>query len=282
MKKVNIHQIDAFTDKPFGGNPAAVVLSSSLSDKEMGLIAKEMNLSETAFLSSSDSADYKLRWFTPAMEVDLCGHATIASIHFLNEARKIKEDSPLTFETRSGILNCFTRNNRHYMQIPRIGMKRYNDDPEKLLQILGLKQEDADKDFMLLDNGYLYVPVKKIDVLGKIKPDFKALRNLSDISPVMAVTVYSMETLEEISSAHLRFFAPYYGIDEDPVTGSANGPLLNVLSETGRLIYNKGQELFFEQGDFIGRPGRIMVTVINDDIYIAGNAYTVLTGELTI
>jgi hypothetical protein len=90
MRKISVYQIDAFTGKPFSGNPAAVIKTDILSDKEMQLIASEMNLSETAFLGNSDKADYKLRWFTPALEVDLCGHATIASLHYLRETGELR------------------------------------------------------------------------------------------------------------------------------------------------------------------------------------------------
>lgn len=282
MKKVSIYQIDAFTNKPFCGNPAAVVKSDELTDMQMQYIAKEMNLSETAFISRSGKADYKLRWFTPKVEVNLCGHATIASLHFLKETKEQGEDSALTFETRSGILKCYIQNDWYYMQIPDIVVKKYTGEQSKIYQALGISENDTEGNFILLDNGYLFIHLKKLDTVGKLKPDFKALLEFSSESPVQAVTVYTLETIEKNSSAHLRFFAPYYGIDEDPVTGSANGPLLKVLTETGKINYIEGTDLLFEQGDFVNRPGRIKVTRKNNEIYIAGNALTVLNGEIKV
>ena len=122
-KKINIYQIDAFTDRPFSGNPAGVTFADVLTSEEMQLIAKEMNLAETAFLGKSDKADYHLRWFTPAVEVDLCGHATIASLHFLNENKLLKEGQEITFDTLSGILKCRFENGKYFMQIPIYSVK---------------------------------------------------------------------------------------------------------------------------------------------------------------
>src|SRR3989339_583069 len=106
-KKLEIFQIDAFTDSPFKGNPAVVTLGDGLNRKEKQLIAREMNLSETAFISKSKIANYKLQWFTPTSEVKLCGHATIASLHFLTKKKLLREGQQIKFETLSGILNCY-------------------------------------------------------------------------------------------------------------------------------------------------------------------------------
>ena len=106
MKKLNdVYQIDAFTDLPFNGNPAGVVYSDDLNKAEMQLIAREINVSETAFISKSREADFNLRWFTPSVEVKLCGHATIASLHYLVQKGLIKNNSTLTFNTLSGIVS---------------------------------------------------------------------------------------------------------------------------------------------------------------------------------
>jgi len=259
-----------------------VVKSNELTDKQMQNIAKEMNLSETAFIINSDNADYQLRWFTPLMEVELCGHATIASLHYLKEINELQDNKKITFQTLSGVLKCYTENNWYYMQVPKYNMKIYTENRDNLLDTLGITESDTEKNFLLLDNGYLYVPINKLSVLGKLKPDFKALRNMSNSSPVQAVTVFTLDTLEKASSAHLRFFAPYYGIDEDPVTGSANGPLLSVLIETGKIDYKDCSELLFEQGDFVNRPGRVKVFRRDNEIYIAGKALTVLNGNIRV
>ena len=117
-KEIEIFQIDAFTTEAFQGNPAGVTFSNNLTEIEKQLIAKEMNLSETAFISNSKIADYKLQWFTPTKEVKLCGHATIASLHYLFEKGIISENQNVSFETRSGIINCANKNGKYFMQIP--------------------------------------------------------------------------------------------------------------------------------------------------------------------
>ncbi|GIV46181.1 MAG: hypothetical protein KatS3mg036_0999 [Ignavibacterium sp.] len=118
-KLIEIFQIDAFTSEPFGGNPAAVVFDDFLTESEMKSIAAEMNLSETSFLSNSSETDFNLRWFTPKTEVKLCGHATIASLHFLFEKNLIKENSEITFNTKSGIIHAGKSANHYWMQIPK-------------------------------------------------------------------------------------------------------------------------------------------------------------------
>jgi PhzF family phenazine biosynthesis protein len=285
-KKVNIYQIDAFTKNPFEGNPAGVAFGENLSRDEMQLIAKEMNLSETAFISKSGNADYNLKWFTPAVEVQLCGHATIASLHFLSEGDLLKDNSSIKLETLSGILKCRREGERYFMQIPVYSVEYYKNKRMEILDALGLKEEQTGKNFpfVRVENGYLYIYLKKLSAIENIKPDYNKLLQLSKTGEIDCFTVFTLETLEKGNSAHLRFFAPYYGINEDPVTGSANGPLLLVLKKLGMIVSNKGNiSLQFEQGDFIGRRGRIGVQYLQkeNELYISGNAVTVIKGELS-
>ncbi|MFN3695617.1 MAG: PhzF family phenazine biosynthesis protein, partial [Ignavibacterium sp.] len=144
-KFLEIFQIDAFTSEPFCGNPAAVVLDDFLTETEMKSIAAEMNLSETAFLSSSDKADFNLRWFTPKTEVNLCGHATIASLHFLFEKNLLRENSEITFNTKSGIINAGKTNDSYWMQIPKIEFIKNDTDLSELFSALGLKSSAVNK-----------------------------------------------------------------------------------------------------------------------------------------
>jgi len=292
QKKIEIYQVDAFTDKPFGGNPAGVTISEDLSKDEMQLISKEMNLAETAFLSKpdlpsgrSDKADYNLRWFTPATEVNLCGHATIASLHFLNEKKLIKNSS-VKFDTLSGVLKCGIKDEKYFMQIPIFSMKEYDENKEEILEVLGITKSEIEDSspFILLENGYLYIHIKKLKTIKNIKPDFKSLLRLAKGNKAFdCVTIFTLETIDKGSFANLRFFAPSYGIDEDPVTGSANGPLLLVLKRLG-FIKDSDEEISvtFEQGDFMNRRGRVTVTYNgkSNELYISGNAVTVLKGEM--
>ena len=286
-KKINIYQIDAFTDKVFGGNPAGVTFENNLSKEEMQLIAKEMNLPETAFLSKSDKADYNLRWFTPVVEVELCGHATIGSLHFLNENNLLKDRQEITFNTLSGILKCRFEDGKYFMQIPVYSMNEFTGNPEEILDALGGDKSEFDNNtpLILLENKYLYININSLKALHSLKPDFKTLSNLTATkNEFSCLAVYTLEKVDKESFVHSRFFAPFYGIDEDPVTGSMNGPLLTVLIHAG-FIKNDGKKLSytFEQGDVLGRKGRVGVTFSSatNEIYISGKAVTVLKGELT-
>ena len=285
-KRINIYQIDAFTDKSFSGNPAGVTFADGLTSEEMQLIAKEMNLAETAFLGKSDKADYHLRWFTPAVEVELCGHATIASLHFLNENKLLEKGQELTFDTRSGILKCRFENGKYFMQIPIYSVKKYIESKEEILNSLGVEKKNIDENvpILLTDNAYLYINIKSLRALHELKPDFKTLKKLNSPGKE-CVAVYTLETVDKGSFAHSRFFAPYYGIDEDPVTGSMNGPLMQVLIKAG-FIKDEGKELnfTFEQGDVLGRRGRVGVRYSSSkkELYISGNAVTMLKGEMAL
>lgn len=283
--KLEFYQIDAFTNERFKGNPAAVIYSDTLAEEQMQLIAREMNLSETAFISKSDNADYKLRWFTPAKEVDLCGHATIASLHYLSETKKNELKKTLTFETRSGILNCSFDRDKYLMQIPVPELLEFTGCIEEVLSYLSINRTDvSDLPFIILDNGYLFIGVSSLNALWKLKPDFKSLKDLSiNKKEFFDIAVFTTETVDNESSAHLRFFAPYHGIDEDPVTGSACGPLLLVLQRLG-LINNYGDDtkLIFEQGDVLNRKGRVttIFNALNNKLIISGNAITIAKGTI--
>lgn len=289
-KKIKIYQINAFTDKPFSGNPACVILTNGLSREVMQSIAKEMNLSETAFLSKSDTANFKLQWFTPTTEVELCGHGTIASLHFLKEKnvplRKFANGREIVkFETLSGIIKCFIDGNQYFMQIPVFEMEEFNGCKLELISILGIHPVMTDDSipFIQLSNKNVYIYIKELKDLHKLKPDFKALVELSRENNLGGIVVFTLETVDKNSFAHSRYFTPLHGIDEDPVTGSTNGPLLLVLEKLG-FIKQTGKEitLTFEQGDILDRSGRVGVTYYpgKKELFISGNAVTVLKGEM--
>ena len=284
-KEIEIFQIDAFTTEAFQGNPAGVTFSNDITEIEKQLIAQEMNLSETAFISDSKIADYKLQWFTPTKEVNLCGHATIASLHFLSEKGIISENQNVSFETLSGIINCANKNGKYFMQIPIPQLTLFEGCKEEILEALGIERVDvSDLPFILLDNGYLFINVNSLNALWNINPDYKKLTELSNNKKeFFDITVFTTDTIEKDSSAHLRFFAPYHGIDEDPVTGSACGPLLLVLIKLG-LIDNYIDDSFIkiEQGDVLNRKGRVEVKfkASKNELIIAGNAITVFKGKM--
>ena len=284
---IDVCQIDAFTDEPFQGNSAGVVYSDELTKEEMQLIAREFNVSETAFISKSSETDFNLKWFTPTVEVKLCGHATIASIHYLKQMEIIPDNSSLNFSTLSGILKGSTKNGIHSLGLPVPELKIFEGNKEEIIKALnGEKVINPEKfPFILDDGGYLYIHVLSFSDLMNIKPNFRELSYLSSARKGYdAFTLFTTETKEKENHAHLRFFAPYYCIDEDPVTGSANGPLLLVLRHLGLIEEStEGKSYTFEQGDILGRKGRINVSysISKNELSISGQAVTVFKGELT-
>lgn len=246
-----------------------------------------MNLSETAFLTSSEQADYRLQWFTPKLEVELCGHATIASLHYLYELGKINNRPRITFETISGILNCPVKDEAYYMQIPVMEMEEFEDCREEVVEALGIDRKAIPNKypFQLMQNGYLYVYSESLKALKEMRPNFDFISDLTKKCSFKDICIYTLETYDKESFAHSRFFAPYHGINEDPVTGSANGPLMLVLKKMG-FIPETDEDVtrIFEQGDIIGRAGRIIVSHLpkTNDLFIGGNAVTVFKGEMTL
>jgi PhzF family phenazine biosynthesis protein len=288
MKKLDdIFQIDAFTDVPLNGNSAGVVYTDDLNKEEMQLIAREINVSETAFISKSQKADFNLRWFTPSVEVKLCGHATIASVHYLVQKGLLRNNSTVTFNTLSGTLKCSAVNGLYSLCLPVPTLSIFEGNKEEIINALGgEKIINTEKfPFIIDDGGYLYIYISSLNELINIKPDYKALLDLSSSRKGFdAFTLFTTETIEKGNDAHLRFFAPYYGINEDPVTGSANGPLLLVLRHLGLIEENtEGKTYTFEQGDIVGRKGRINISYSpsKNDLIVAGKAVTVFKGEMT-
>lgn len=287
-RKYNINQIDAFTDKPFKGNSAGVMFADGISDADKQSIAKEMNLAETAFLSKSDKADYKLQWFTPAVEVKLCGHATIASLHFLHENGLLKNNGSVKFETLSGVLNCGFNGTNYYMQIPVPEISVYGGERAEILKALGADEDETDINlpWLILPSGYLYIYFKKLSAVGNLKPNFNAIKKINlDGYGVPLICAFTLEPADKENFAHSRFFAPSVGIDEDPVTGSANGPFIMVLNKLGLLDFENDITVkTFEQGDFINRAGRVTVQYdkIKNELYISGKAVTFLRGEIIL
>jgi PhzF family phenazine biosynthesis protein len=255
-----ITQVDAFTDKPFCGNPAAVcVLTAARDAGWMQSVAREMNLSETAFLAP-DGDGFQLRWFTPTVEVDLCGHATLAAAHSLWEEGRLEPGAQARFHTRSGLLTARRNGTRIEMDFPA---KREEPcaAPEGLAEALGAVPKYVGR------NSFDYiVELDSEGVLRGIKPNFSMLAKL----PVRGVIVTSLAEGYDFVS---RFFAPGSGIDEDPVTGSAHcclGPFWS--SRSGR------DEFVAYQAS--ARGGVVHVRVEGDRVHLGGQAVTVMRGEL--
>ncbi|HLZ80334.1 MAG TPA: PhzF family phenazine biosynthesis protein, partial [Ktedonobacteraceae bacterium] len=209
---LTIFQVDAFTDRPFAGNPAAVcILPEPKNEIWMQNVAREMNLSETAFLQRK-AGDYQLRWFTPAAEVELCGHATLASAHILWEIGELGPGEQARFHTLSGLLTAERKGGGCIEMDFPAKLAEQADAPPHLLEALGVTAKYVGKN----DFDYL-VEVDAEEVVHKMKPDIALLAKV----PARGVMVTSKAASAGYDFVS-RFFAPQVGVDEDPVTGSAH------------------------------------------------------------
>jgi PhzF family phenazine biosynthesis protein len=264
---VPITQVDAFTDRPFRGNPAAVcVLDRDVADAWMRDVASEMNLSETAFLRRQGAgAEFHLRWFTPAVEVDLCGHATLAAAHVLWEDGLVGQGEPIRFSTRSGILIAKREGDRILLDFPAIPVT-----PVPVPDALG---QAIDAPIVAVGSNGMDLLVELEDTVHvrALRPDFRKLRDLRARGIIVTARDIVDPTIDFVS----RFFAPSVGIDEDPVTGSAHcalGPYWG--AKLGKDV------LFGYQAS--PRGGRVEVRLNGDRVTLAGTAVTVLRGELCV
>lgn len=257
-----VYQVDAFTDRPFAGNPAAVcVLTEPADPAWMQLVAREMNLSETAFLIRQQDG-FDLRWFTPAIEVELCGHATLASAHILWERDLLTKGEEARFHTLSGLLTAQQKGDEIELNFPATPAGPVQE-PQGLAEALGIATKSVAKSRF----DYL-VEVESDKQVRNLKPDFNHLKALE----ARGIIVTSLSDSEEFDFVS-RFFAPAAGIDEDPVTGSAHCCLGPFWSE--RL---GKKDLSAYQASARGGSMRVMVEA--DRVRLAGRAVTVMIGEL--
>ncbi len=260
---IRIVQVDAFTNRPFAGNPAAVcVLREAPAEQWMRDVAREMNLSETAFLVPRDDG-YSLRWFTPAVEVDLCGHATVASAHVLWQDGHLAEGRQARFHTRSGLLTADRRGDWIELDFPaKIALPA--EAPPELLTALGVGGAK-----FVGKNAFDYlVEAETEEAVRALSPDHSKLRHV----PVRGVIVTARSSSPEFDFVS-RFFAPGSGIDEDPVTGSAH----TALGPYWAGILGKSEFTAFQAS---ARGGVVKVQVKGDRVLLGGQAVTVMTGEL--
>ena len=260
---LTITQVDAFTSEPFGGNPAAVCLLPDEADASwMQRVAREMNLSETAFLVRRDDGGFDLRWFTPAVEVDLCGHATLAGAHVLWEEDHLARDAPAVFHTRSGRLSAVLRDGWIEMDFPAEPAAPAAG-PEGLVDALGVEPVYVGR------NRFDYlIEVDAEATVRRLSPDLPRLGRI-DARGVIVTARAETDGFDFVS----RFFGPRAGIDEDPVTGSAHcclGPHWQRRLRRDAFIAWQASE----------RGGLVKVAVRGDRVALSGQAVTVVRGEL--
>jgi len=261
-RTTKIIQVDAFTAEPFKGNPAAVCLLESEADEAwMQAVAREMNLSETAFPVKRGDG-YELRWFTPASEVDLCGHATLGTAHALWEEGLLAPDEPARFYTKSGVLTAVRRGDWTEMDFPAKPEEK-TEGPVGLAESLGARPVYVGR------NEFDYIALFEDEAAVRdLRPDFPAMAAL----PVRGVIVTAPSDSARFDFVS-RFFAPAVGVDEDPVTGSAHCCLAPFWGER----FGKKEMVGYQAS---ARGGLVRVRTAGDRVMIAGQAVTVLRGEL--
>jgi predicted PhzF superfamily epimerase YddE/YHI9 len=254
--------VDAFTDKPFGGNPAAVcLLPDWCDDRWLRDVAREMNLSETAFLvKRADS--FELRWLTPAVEVELCGHATLASAHVIWQQGLVGLKEAISFSTCSGNLGAVRQGDEIELDFPLKPAEECSPPP-RLLEALGALSKYVGK------NRFDYlVEVESEAELRGLKPDFALLTQV----PVRGTIVTSRSADPRFDFVS-RFFAPAAGVNEDPVTGSAHC----CLADFWRKRLKKSEFLAFQASV---RGGIVRIRIVGDRVKLGGKAVIVTKGEL--
>ena len=311
--------VDAFTDEPLTGNTAGVVPDADgLGDDQMQAIARELAVSETAFLTDHPSADRQVRYFTPTTEVDLCGHATVAAHAYLRDRGRI-DPGRHTLATNVGTLGIEVREETVWMtQNPPTVYER-SVDYETLATALGVDTaaftgvgDALPVAYASTGLPFLIVPVSFLDDLGGVTPDDDVVRELADTHDAAGVYAFTFDTLTAEATLHGRCFVPGAGVPEDPVTGTASGACgayldhfgafrgddpgaggattadgesgtttaTDVSAETGTPA-----EMVFEQGHYLDRPGRVRVRVgAGDDgaPAVGGRATTTFDGEVRV
>ncbi|HEY0672696.1 MAG TPA: PhzF family phenazine biosynthesis protein [Longimicrobiales bacterium] len=261
-----IVQVDAFTTEPFAGNPAAVcVMEETRDDAWMQNVAREMNLSETAFLYPEGNASYRLRWFTPTVEVDLCGHATLASAHVLYESNAVDRHQQVRFQTRSGLLTAESEDGWIKLNFPATESEPFPTPFHFDKALNGIQLLNVEKSMF----DYI-VEAESAAVVRGLKPNLSLLE-LVDARGVI-VTARSDDPRYDFIS---RFFAPAAGVPEDPVTGSAHCCLAPYWASRLRK-----KEMIGYQAS--ARGGVVKVAMHGDRVMLYGQAVTVLRGELSM
>lgn len=300
MKKV-FYQVDAFTDTPFGGNPAGVVLDAGgLDERQMLNIAREVSLSETAFVRKVEEKeyDYEVRFFTPTEEVDLCGHATIATFFILAQNGLIKEKSKKVIvrqKTLAGILPVEIHFNENKVQKVMMTQKKPEhiftlNKINEIASIMGIDSCDIGLDgFQVLPMAYstglpdIMLPVKNIEILRNIDPNHEELIRYSVKHNIVGVHAFTLKDYNK-GIISCRNFAPAFGIKEEAATGTSNGALAAYLIRNGIIKINEKVNLICEQGYFMERPSQIYVEAIQDNkdltIKVGGKAVLTIDGKI--
>jgi len=266
--KIKVYTLNSFAKKIGGGNPAGVVLEANdLSEDNMKKIARKVSFSETAFVQKSAKADFKVRFFTPNNEVNLCGHATIATFFLLMNKGMIQREK-YTLETKAGILNIQAKDDQTVFMTQILSRFYEKINRKEILECLNISEDQllSDLPIQIVTTGLrdILVPIKNLKILLSIKPDFNKISNLSKKYNVVGFHVFSLETKFK-STAHCRNFAPLYGIPEESATGTSSGALSCYLFKYGKITKDQASHLVFEQGYSMNKPSEILAKLKIED-----------------
>lgn len=288
--------VDAFTENLFGGNPAGVVIlpegEDFPSDEIMTKTAAELRYSETAFIKRLNDKEFNIRYFTPAAEVELCGHATIGSFKALLVGGYIEDNQTYINHTLSGTLNIDIKNGFVLMDMAapvKIGEISEHEKLRELYDIMGLdydaeKSEGVSMIPQLISTGLpdIMMPVSSLEVLDRIEPDFPALSKLSERYEVVGVHAFTVNC--DDATCHVRNFAPLYDIDEEAATGTSNGALTYYGYLNG--FVKSGDDCRFIQGEKMQRPSAILSHIEADgdncSIQVGGSAVILAEGDIKL
>lgn len=288
--------VDAFTENLFGGNPAGVVIlpegEDFPSDEIMTKTAAELRYSETAFIKRLNDKEFNIRYFTPAAEVELCGHATIGSFKALLAGGYIEDNQAYINHTLSGTLNIDVKNGFVLMDMAapvKIGEISEHEKLRELYDIMGLdydaeKAEGVSMIPQLISTGLpdIMMPVSSLEVLDRIEPDFPALSKLSERYEVVGVHAFTVNC--DDATCHVRNFAPLYDIDEEAATGTSNGALTYYGYLNG--FVKSGDDCRFIQGEKMQRPSAILSHIEADgdncSIQVGGSAVLLAEGDIKL
>lgn|GEM_PF-62524 len=272
FRKVQVHQVDAFTNEKFRGNPAGVVLDAEeLEESTMRKIARELNLSETAFVLSSDKGNFQMRYFTPTgHEIAFCGHSTVGALYMIAKERQfgIKKIGDYEFDvkTHCGLLKMEVGiNDREEIHVayetPTIKLKKVKITHEQVAKAAGFGLHLVDQSIPVMyeeTNKDLFIVIHSLEDLKKVESHPKSFTQFSKQHDIIALCALSPETFEQKNQFHMRCFAPLVGIPEDPFTGSVLEGLTAYVETLG-LLPKCSNNFGVEQGHFIERPGVVKV-----------------------
>lgn len=288
--KVKAYTLNSFAKCIEGGNPAGVVLNADdLSEDNMKKIAGIIGFSETAFVMKSELADFKVRFFTPNEEVDICGHATIGTFSTLLSKRLIKPGKYLQ-ETKAGILSVELKEDFSIMMNQNAPSYHQTISREEIADSLNITINEMIEELpvQIVSTGLrdILVPIKNIDMVNAIKPNFEKVSEISSKYNTIGYHIFTLESLND-SNAYCRNFAPLYGIPEESATGTSNGALACYLFKYDKIKSDNANHIIIEQGYSMEKPSEIIVALKTEgeeviEVKVGGKALNLSEIEVQI